>query len=272
MSSLKISLIQPDLAWENKIINLQQLERTIDAIESTGQIILLPEMFTTGFSMNTVALAETMDGTTIQWMKRWAQKKKSIIAGSIIIKDNDVEEICYYNRLIWMMPNGEYGYYDKKHLFAYAGEDQHYTPGAKRIIFSVSGWKILPQICYDLRFPVWSRQQVVKKDNKTLPEFDVLLYVANWPEKRKHAWRSLLVARAIENQCYVIGVNRIGRDGNGIEYSGNSMVIDPLGEILFEKEYEPTTHQFEISRSHLEACRNRFPFLNDADNFELLKE
>jgi predicted amidohydrolase len=167
-----------------------------------------------------------------------------------------------------MLPNGTLGFYDKRHLFAYAGEDQHYTAGGKRLITSVNGWKINLQICYDLRFPVWARQQ----SNHENPEFDVLIYVANWPEKRSHAWKTLLTARAIENQSYVIGVNRVGKDGNQIHHSGDSMLIDPLGNILFTKSQEEIVHSFELLKDKLNETRNQFPFWKDADQFNILQD
>ncbi|RYZ48983.1 MAG: nitrilase family protein, partial [Chitinophagaceae bacterium] len=225
MSSITFSLIQTSLHWEDKPANLQMLKEKIRKIQEKTQVVILPEMFSTGFSMKPEALAETMDGDTVKWMKRVAAEKKVILTGSVIIE----EEGAYYNRLIWMLPNGQYGYYNKRHLFAFAGEDKHYTGGTERFIASVNGWKINLLVCYDLRFPVWARQQFDEQRNF---EYDALIYVANWPERRSTAWKSLLQARAIENQCYVIGVNRVGSDGNDIYHSGDSMVIDPLGEIL----------------------------------------
>jgi predicted amidohydrolase len=215
LSTLSFSIIQTNLFWEDKGANLTHLEQKIMGIESYTEIIVLPEMFSTGFSMQPEIHAETMDGPTIDWMRRLSETKKAIITGSLIIKEEDK----FYNRLIWMLPNGELGYYDKRHLFAFAGEDQHYTAGNKRLIASVKGWKINLQICYDLRFPVWARQT-----KGTESEYDVLLYVANWPEKRNHAWKTLLTARAIENQCVTIGVNRVGLDGNNNAHSGDSLI------------------------------------------------
>jgi predicted amidohydrolase len=264
MSSLCVSLIQSSLFWEDKKRNLAMLEEKIMGISEKTNLVILPEMFSTGFSMKPLDLAETMDGDTIGWMKRIAGTKKIILTGSLIIKDNG----HYFNRLIWMLPNGTLGFYDKRHLFAYAGEDQHYTAGGKRLITSVNGWKINLQICYDLRFPVWARQQ----SNHENPEFDVLIYVANWPEKRSHAWKTLLTARAIENQSYVIGVNRVGKDGNQIHHSGDSMLIDPLGNILFTKSQEEIVHSFELLKDKLNETRNQFPFWKDADQFNILQD
>jgi predicted amidohydrolase len=179
-----------------------------------------------------------------------------------------------------MLPNGQFGYYDKRHLFGYADEDQHYAAGNKRLIASVKGWKINLQVCYDLRFPVWARNRVLQSENiaedesanetageSTVPEYDILIYVANWPERRNHAWKTLLCARAIENQCYVIGVNRVGRDGNNINHSGNSLVIDPLGEVLYHMAEEEDIFTITLQREHLQEVRNKFPFWKDGDYF-----
>lgn len=178
---------------------------------------------------------------------------------------------AYYNRLVWVLPTGQVGYYDKRHLFAYADEDQHYTPGQKRLIASVKGWKINLLVCYDLRFPVWSRQAPPPSGEVGRgPEYDVLIYVANWPERRVHAWTTLLRARAIENQCYVIGVNRTGDDGNRIHYTGESMAIDPMGEILYCKKDEDDVFTVTLNGSHLEKVREKFPFWKDADSFKII--
>src|ERR1700677_3019146 len=216
MSTLTVTTIQPDLQWEDKTANLRRLEEKIDAIGVHTELVILPEMFSTGFSMRPEVLAERMDGPTVDWMKNMAARKKVILTGSVIIE----EEGKYFNRLIWMLPNGQYGYYDKRHRFAYAGENEHYSAGHKRLIASVKGWKILLQVCYDLRFPVWSRQAA----EDGLPEYDLIIYVANWPQRRSLAWKTLLQARAIENQSYVAGVNRVGNDGNNIAHSGDSMI------------------------------------------------
>ena len=257
MSTLSFSIIQTNLFWEDKGANLTHLEQKIMGIESYTEIIVLPEMFSTGFSMQPEIHAETMDGPTIDWMRRLSETKKAIITGSLIIKEEDK----FYNRLIWMLPNGELGYYDKRHLFAFAGEDQHYTAGTKRLIASVKGWKINLQVCYDLRFPVWARQQG--------EEYDVLLYVANWPEKRNHAWKTLLTARAIENQCYTIGVNRVGIDGNNIAHSGDSLIIGPLGEVLYHCAYKEDVFTITLQKEELTSARNQFPFWKDADFFQI---
>jgi omega-amidase len=260
MSSLTLTIIQTDLSWENKATNLQRLKEKIDAIEERTEIVILPEMFTTGFSMQPELFAETMEGETVQWMKEIAAANKIIVTGSAIIKEND----DYFNRLIWMLPNGQFGYYDKRHLFAYGEEDKHYTAGNKRLIASVKGWRINLQICYDLRFPVWSRQQ----STETETEFDLLVYVANWPEKRSHAWKTLLCARAIENQCFVVGVNRVGKDNKNI-YSGNSLVIDPLGQVLYHQADDEDVFTITLQKEEVNKVRMQFPFWKDADAFTI---
>jgi omega-amidase len=259
---LIITGIQTNLHWENKPANLNMLEQKIFSIKEKTEIVVLPEMFSTGFSMQPEKLAETMEGETVQWMKKIVAQKKIILTGSIIIE----EEGHYYNRLIWMLPNGEYGCYDKHHRFAFAGEDEKFTAGSKRLIASVKGWKINLLVCYDLRFPVWARQQSTKEEL----EYDVLIYVANWPEKRIHAWKTILQARAIENQCYVIGVNRTGNDGNDIHYSGESMIVDPMGEVLYTKKVEEDIFTVTLDKTHLQTVREKLPFWKDADEFQII--
>ncbi len=222
-------------------------------------------MFSTGFSMQPEKYAENMQGECVEWMKKIAAKHRIIVTGSLMIE----EDGKYYNRLIWMLPNKQYGYYNKRHCFAFAKEDEHYTPGSSRLVVSVNGWKINVQICYDLRFPVWARQQSNTNYNA---EYDVLLYVANWPKKRSHAWKTLLTARAIENQCYVIGVNRVGTDGNHNVYNGDSMVVDALGEILYQKEEVEDVFTITLSKNKLNEIRTKFPFLIDADSFKIIQE
>lgn len=266
MSSLTITIVQPNLHWENKKANLKMLAQKIESIREKTEVVVLPEMFSTGFSMQPELLAEKMDGETVQWMKNIAASKKIILTGSLIIEDPSTDAQGrgkYYNRLIWMLPNGDYGIYDKRHLFAYANEHNHYSAGNKRLIAQVKGWKINLLVCYDLRFPVWARQQ-------SAGEYDVLIYVANWPERRIVAWKSLLQARAIENQCYVIGVNRVGDDGNDIHYSGDSMIIDPFGEILYHKANDEDVFTYTLQKEKLDEVRAKFPFWRDADSFEIL--
>ncbi len=264
MSSLSITIIQSDLHWEDSSANISMFEKKINAIAEKTEIVVLPEMFSTGFSMNPKKLAEKMDGPTVSWMKRITAEKKIILTGSVVIE----EKGNYYNRLIWMLPNGQCGTYDKKHRFAFAGEHEHYTAGNKRLIASVNGWKINLLVCYDLRFPVWARQSPAE-ENAVGPEYDVLIYVANWPERRIHAWKSLLTARAIENQSYVLGVNRTGNDGNQIIYSGDSMVIDPLGEVMYSKANAEDIFTITLQKEKLDEVRNKFPFWKDADKFTM---
>lgn len=250
------------------------LEEKIRGIKEKTQVVLLPEMFSTGFSMKPEQLAETMEGDTVKWMKRVASEKKIILAGSVIIEENG----SYFNRFVWMQPNGTFGFYNKRHLFAFAGEDKHYTAGTERFIASVNGWKINLLVCYDLRFPVWARQTSppapLQKRGELEPqaafEYDALIYVANWPERRSHAWKTLLQARAIENQCYVIGVNRVGNDGNDIYHSGDSMVVDPLGEVLYHKKDDEDIFTITLKKDDLQTVREKFQFWRDADEFSIL--
>lgn len=256
--TLRFTLVQPDIIWEDKAANLAQYDQLIAGVTEPMEILVLPEMFATGFSMAPERLAEPMEGETVSWMRNTARKYRCIVTGSVIIE----EEGHYYNRMVWMQPDGTAYHYDKRHRFAFAGEDEHYTAGEKRVIVSVKGWKICLQVCYDLRFPVWARNQQ--------REYDVLLYVANWPERRSLAWKTLLQARAIENQSYVIGVNRVGDDGKGIHHSGDSSVFGSLGECLWQESQHVAVHTITLSKEELETTRNSFPFLNDADAFSLV--
>jgi predicted amidohydrolase len=243
------------------------LANKIRGIQEKTNIVVLPEMFSTRFTMKPEQLAEKMDGETVGWMKNLSKERGVILAGSLSIE----EEGEYYNRFIWMLPSGQHGYYDKRHCFSLGGEDQHYAPGNKRTIASVGGWKINLQICYDLRFPVWARLQGFSDPEKEAsPEYDLLINVANWPEKRSHHWKTLLQARAIENQCYVVGVNRVGNDGNGTYHAGDSMVIDPLGNALYHKATAEDIHTTTLEKSKLEEVRTRLPFWKDGDRFLLV--
>ena len=255
---LHITLVQPDIVWEDKTANLLQYEEMISGIAGTKQVVVVPEMFSTGFSMAPERLAEAMDGPTVAWMANMAVKHRCILTGSLMI----AEEGHYYNRMLWVQPDGRIGFYDKRHLFAYAHEDEHYTPGNARLIAQVNGWRINLNICYDLRFPVWARN--------TDGEYDVLLYVANWPEQRSLAWKTLLQARAIENQCYVVGVNRVGKDAKDNNYTGASSVFGPLGETLAQLPDAPMTQTVILEKDVLEKVRTGLPFLDDADKFMLL--
>jgi omega-amidase len=280
MSALTVTTVQPDLVWEDKAANLRNLEARIMAIADPAEVVVLPEMFSTGFSMRPASLAEPMDGPTVGWMREIAARRRIILTGSVIIE----EEGCYYNRLIWMRPDGQFGFYDKRHRFAFAGEDEHYTAGHRRLIASVNGWRVLLLVCYDLRFPVWSRQDPVSaaaraetakasgreaQPGELTLEYDCIIYVANWPERRALAWKTLLQARAIENQCYVVGVNRIGIDGNNIYHSGDSMIVGPLGEIHYHGIAKEEVHSCTLHKERLDEVRQRFPFWRDADLFKI---
>lgn len=257
--NLSLTLVQPDMIWEDKAANLRQYESLLSAKDAQRQVVLLPEMFSTGFSMNPAPLAESMDGPSVQWMRHMARQHRIILCGSLIISEGG----HYYNRLIWMQPDGVHYHYDKRHLFTYAGEQKQYTPGNKKLIVQVNGWRICPLICYDLRFPVFSR-------NDAAQPYDLLLYVANWPQKRSLAWQTLLRARAIENQCYVAGVNRVGQDGNGHDYAGDSALLNPMGETVWEESNHPAVKTLVINKALLTEYRGHFPVLKDADPFALL--
>lgn len=256
MKNLKITTIQSNLHWENKTANLKMFEEKLSRLNSYPDIVLLPEMFTTGFTNNRTPLAETMDGVTMKWIAEQAKEVNAVICGSFIVVENGQ----YFNRLIWMNPDGEYKTYDKRHLFTLAKEDEFYTAGKERLIVELEGWKICPLICYDLRFPVWSRNNV---------DYDLLIYIANWPEKRAHHWKSLLLGRAIENQCYTIGVNRIGKDGNDFYYSGDTALIDYKGETIFQTSHVENAVTTEIALQPQQAFRQKLAFLNDQDEFQI---
>jgi predicted amidohydrolase len=230
------------LGFEEKLKNIGQTD-----------LIILPEMFSTGFSMNAASVAETMDGSAINWMRKTAMKKNCALTGSLIIKENGK----FFNRLIFMRADGSFEQYDKKHLFTMAKEEETYTAGSEKVFIEYKGWKICPLICYDLRFPIW---------NRNLEDYDLAIYVANWPDRRSYHWRSLLAARAIENQCYVAAVNRVGNDGKDLYYSGYSSLIDPAGEILYQKADSEDIQQFDISLEHLNEVRTKLPFLKDRDD------
>jgi predicted amidohydrolase len=260
MSSLTVTLLQSALHWEDKAANLAMWEEKLAALGDDAELVILPEMFSTGFSMNPALLAEPMDGGTMAWMQRMAARHRIVLTGSFIAAENG----NYYNRLVWMLPNGQYGTYDKRHLFAYAGEDQHYTPGNKRLIASVKGWRVCLLICYDLRFPVWARNQL---SDAGQPEYDLLVYVANWPERRNLAWKTLLQARAIENQCFVAGVNRVGKDGKDLYYSGDTMLIDAMGEVLYHNAHDEDVFTYTLQKETLSEVREKLPFWKDGDDF-----
>lgn len=254
---MNISVIQPDIVWEDKAANFQNLFRLISPIFNKTDIVILPEMFNTGFSMNPALLCEQPGGETFRWMKSIAEKGNFGVCGSYIIKEN----MHFFNRWIFVSPGDEVLSYDKRHLFSMGGEDKLFSAGKSRLIFSFRGVRITPYICYDLRFPVWSSNR---------ESTDLIIYAANWPESRRAVWDTLLKARAIENQCYVAGSNRIGTDGAGIRYCGDSRIINPRGEIisLAVNENESSVSA-ELSINELSEFRKKFPVLNDADDFTI---
>ncbi len=254
MSELKLALVQADLVWEDASRNRDKFERLLSSVSSSVDIIVLPEMFSTGFSMEPQRLAEPLDGPTITWMRQKAAAMQAVITGSVIIEEEDQ----YFNRLIWMMPSGEFQYYNKRHLFTLAGEEKVYTAGTTQLLINYRDWKIMPLICYDLRFPVWSRNQF---------QYDLLLYVANFPDKRSFAWRSLLQARAIENQSYTIGLNRVGTDGNGIYYAGDSMLVSYNGRIATHLPPREIVQEVTITKAPQDNFRQKLAFLPDQDEF-----
>jgi predicted amidohydrolase len=255
---LKVTLIQSNTVWGDIAKNLENIERKIESISKQIDLIILPEMFTTGFIMKPETVAETMEGTAVKWMQKMAAEKQCAISGSLII----TEDGNYFNRFLFVHQSGAMIHYDKKHLFTLAGEDHIYTAGTNRLLFEYKGWKISPFICYDLRFPVWSRNT---------ENYDIAIYSANWPTPRVNAWDTLLEARAIENMCYCIGVNRVGKDANDLTYPGHSKVVSPLGEIIKEtKVKSEDIITVTLSKKELLNTKNKFLFLNDKDAFELL--
>jgi len=258
MENLHVTLIQSTLFWQDISANLENFQKKIDGIDSKTDIIILPEMFSTGFTMEPQKFAEKPGGKALSWMLNVAAVKSALIIGSIAFKENE----NYYNRLFAVHPDGKIEAYDKRHLFAMAGENKNYTAGKNKLIVDFKSWKIRPLICYDLRFPVWSRNQ---------DDYDILVYIANWPATRNMHWKVLLQARAIENQAYVIGLNRVGKDGNDFPYSGDSMVYDPLGNLITSiKPDEEKTETICIEKIHLIKIRTALPFLSDKDSFTIL--
>ncbi len=253
---LRISIFQVDLVWENPEANKKKLSRYLADIATRSDAALFPEMFTSGFTMKAEKLAEKMDGESIAWMREEAAKNKLAMAGSLIIEENGQ----YYNRFVWVSPDGSLNHYDKRHLFSLSEEPRVFTPGKSRQVIDYLGWKIFPQVCYDLRFPVWARND---------KGYDIYLNVANWPVMRSAAWNTLLQARAIENQAYAIGVNRFGKDGHEIYHAGDSSVIDPLGRVMIKISDEENVKTVTLKKAELSEIRRKLPFLNDRDNFKL---
>lgn len=251
-----VALIQSDLYWEDASKNRKSFESKINQIDSEVNLVVLPEMFSTGFTMNASEVAESMQGETVSWLKTLAKQKNFAITGSVIIVENEK----YYNRMLFVFPSGEIQYYDKRHLFSLAGEDKFYQNGDKKVIVEYLGWKICLQICYDLRFPVFARN---------VENYDLLLYVANWPKVRTNAWDTLLKARAIENLSYVVGVNRVGLDANNYEHIGHSQVVDFLGNFILEPQETEAVFVVELDKNIMLETRKKLDFLSDKDFFEI---
>lgn len=266
MKDLKLTLVQTQLHWESVEKNLSMFSEILNSIKEQTDLIILPEMFSTGFTMNT-SVAEKMNGKSIAWLKEKAKEKNGVITGSLMITENGKN----YNRLIWMQPDGNFQTYDKRHLFRMANEQNHFTAGNKKLITTLKGWKICPLICYDLRFPVWSRNYSPSLLGRVGEGwYDILIYVANWPARRSLAWNTLLPARAVENQSYVVAVNRIGLDGHNVDYSGDSAFYNPLGEKLSKIQPNENKHEtIVLSWKFLQEFREKFPAAMDADDFEI---
>lgn len=256
LDELRVTLVQTSTWWHDAEKNLAHFEARIRPFAGQTDVIVLTETFTSGFTQHPSAVAQTMDGPAIAWMRRQAGELGAAVAGSMAVRDGD----RFYNRFLWAAPDGTLVHYDKRHLFALAGEHERYAAGSQRVVLGYGGWRICPQVCYDLRFPVWSRNR---------DDYDVLVYVANWPEPRAQAWRLLLRGRAIENQAYVVGVNRVGTDGNGVAYAGGSAAVDYLGSDLADLEARDEAVTVTLSRPALDEFRRKLPFQADADRFVL---
>ncbi len=264
MQDIRLTIVQSSLFWESHEQNRKMFTEKINNIQENSDIIVLPEMFSTGFSMEPALIAEAAKGESFLWMKKMAESKNTVIAGSISTKENNK----YYNRFYWVEPGGKYHQYDKKHLFTFAGEHEKYTAGNKKIIINYKGWKFLPLICYDLRFPVWSKNNFSENNGF---DYDCLIYTANWPKPRSNAWKTLLLARAIENQSYVVGVNRVGKDFNNKEYSGDSAVVNAKGELISNIKPNKEVHETVLlSASELIEFRKSFKLGPDWDRFSIL--
>ena len=267
MSDLKLSLLQQPLHWHQPEANLATFEELIWQVsDEQPDVIVLPEMFTTGFTMEAAQVAEPMNFKTMRWMQQMAAQMKAAITGSFIVKEGRPLQPLYFNRLFWVLPDGTYHTYDKRHLFRMADEHHTYTAGQEKLIVHWKGWRICPMVCYDLRFPVWSRNTATTDGTMA---YDLLLYVANWPAARVGAWDVLLQARAVENLCYVAGVNRTGQDDKGIDYNGHSKVVGPRGEILADLGQEATIASCTLSKEGLNRLRTKFPAYLDADRFSI---
>jgi omega-amidase len=263
-----VTLVQTPLYWHDPTANRAMLEEKLFTLPGPTDLIILPEMFTSGFTMEAAAVAEPMHLTTFRWLRQMAQQTNAAVTGSYVVQEGRT----YHNRLVWMEPDGNYATYDKRHLFRMAGEERTYTAGTLRLVREWRGWRICPLICYDLRFPVWSRNYQVDPtlDGATRLDYDLLLYVANWPAPRQNAWDTLLQARAIENLSYVAGVNRVGTDGNGHTYGGGTTLINFRGDVLYQDYHTESIHQQTLSMPDLQAFRATFPAHLDADEFAIV--
>ncbi|MDH3643913.1 MAG: amidohydrolase [Gammaproteobacteria bacterium] len=256
MQPLTVSIIQTETRWHSPADNRALFERWFAQLPEDAQVVVLPEMFSTGFTMSSAEVAEPMDGPTVRWLQEQAAELGKVICGSLVIAEGG----RYYNRFCWVDPAGNVATYDKRHRFRMANEHGHYSAGSQRCIIGVADWRVCPMICYDLRFPVWFRNR---------SDYDVLLCVANWPAARQHAWNSLLRARAIENQCYAVGLNIVGVDGNEVAYTGGSAVYSPEGHSLLEAGEASGVFTASLDGDALEDYRSRFPAWQDADAFSL---
>ena len=258
--TLRVTLVQAGLAWHDPDANRRRFEQLLLPLASCTDLVVLPEMFTTGFTMAATSVAEPAAGPTVDWLRMMAARMNAVVTGSVATQDGN----AHFNRLIWMRPGGTHESYDKRHLFRMAHEHEHYSAGTRRLLVDLGGWKICPMVCYDLRFPVWSRNRI-----GTATGYDVLVYVANWPERRRHAWQTLLRARAIENLSYCIGVNRVGKDGNEVSYTGDSAAIDFLGQPMTSAVESESVQTVTLERASLDTFRSKFPAHLDADEFSL---
>lgn len=256
METIRITAVQSILHWKDIEANLAMFDQKLNGLKGQTDLVILPEMFTTGFSMEPADVAEKMEGRSIKWMHDKAKEINAVVTGSLILE----EDGHYFNRVIWMRPDGTFDQYDKRHLFTLAGEHEVFTPGKNKLVTEWKGWEICPLVCYDLRFPVWSRNA---------EKFDLLIYIANWPEKRSHHWRSLLMARAIENQCFVAAVNRIGVDGAGLNYIGDTSIIDYSGQLILQASTVEGVFTCAISKAPMEDYRAKLRFLPDQDKFQI---
>lgn len=259
MQDLKITLVQADLVWQDSVANRERLGESIKKAAGQSDLVVLPEMFSTGFSMQPELMAEPAEGPTLDWLREQAAHAHSVIAGSVAVNDGG----RFYNRLYWVSPDGSYRHYDKRHLFRMGNEHEHYAPGAQSLLVELKGWRICPMVCYDLRFPVWSRRRAELG-------YDLLIYVANWPAVRRYPWQTLLKARAIENLSYCVGVNRVGNDGNGMAHSGDSVALDFMGQTLLAAPEQAWQGSVSLSHEALVKFRQKFPAHLDADGFQLL--